>query len=177
VSARRGRQAGRTGLLCAAWLLYAALPATLWASAAPLPATLADPLTGAPVEIRSGAPALHVVFFATWCPACVEELDALADLWARWEQSGYRLVIVAVGTRQTPERLARFAADRQPPGRFLYDADGRVAKAFGAENLPAHFLVDASGTVVATAEALDGAFRATLEESLRRGQREAERGE
>jgi len=170
---RRGRPAGRAGLFCAAGLILGLLPA----HAAPLPVTLSDPLSGSPVEVRAGAPLLHVVFFATWCPACVEELDPLADLWARWEQSGYRLVIVAVATRQSPERLARFAAERQPPGQFLHDPDGRVAKAFGAENLPAHFLIDASGAVVATADSLDQTFRKTLEDFLRRSARDGERGE
>ena len=33
------------------------------------------------VVLEAGPPALHVVFFATWCPVCVDELDRLARLY------------------------------------------------------------------------------------------------
>jgi len=139
-----------------------------------LPVTLSDPVSGEKVELRAGAPVLHVVFFATWCPACVDELERLADLQMRWEESGYRLVVVAVATRQDPRRLARFAAERQPPGRFLHDAGGGAEKAFGVQSLPAHVLLDESGEILASARRLDDAFLETLERYLR--EREMERG-
>ena len=162
------------GLLCAGWLLLGLGPVLL-AAQGPLPVTLSDPVAGDQVELRAGAPVLHVSFFATWCPACVEELDRLADLQLRWEESGYRLVVVAVATRQDPRRLARFAAEREPPGRFLHDAGGRVQQSFGVGSLPAHVLLDGSGEILASAGALDDAFVDTLERYLR--QREMERGE
>lgn len=173
---RRRRPPARAGFLCACWLILGFGP-TLLAAPGPLPATLSDPATGAEVELRAGAPVLHVAFFATWCPACVAELERLADLQLRWEESGYRLVIVAVATRQEPRRLARFAAEREPPGRFLHDPGGRVQKAFGAGSLPAHFLLDASGAVLASADALDDPFLSTLEQYLRKRERGMEPGE
>ena len=53
------------------------------ASAAGLPVALQDPNSGYEVELKAGAPALHLVFFATWCPPCVKELGRLAELEAR----------------------------------------------------------------------------------------------
>jgi hypothetical protein len=82
-----------------------------------------------------------------------------------------------VATRQTPERLARFAAEKQPPGRFLHDRSGKVQKAFGAQDLPAHFLFDASGEPIARSGAIDDAFVAALENHLRAWEREKGRGE
>jgi thiol-disulfide isomerase/thioredoxin len=142
------------------------------AAPGPLPVTLSDPVAGDDVELRPGAPVLHVVFFATWCPACVDELDRLADLEMRWAESGYRLVVVAVAARQEPRRLARFASDRRPPGLFLHDREGRAQKSFGADRLPAHFLLDSSGAILARSGALDDAFM----DALKRYLRERERG-
>jgi peroxiredoxin len=138
---------------------------------------LSDPVSGADVEIDAGAPALHVTFFATWCPVCVDELERLADLQARWEQSGYRLVIVAVASRQAPDRLARFAAESEPPGRFLHDSRGKVQEAFDATSLPAHYLFDASGSLLARSTALDEPFLRVLEDHLRNWERKTERTE
>ena len=173
---RRRRLPAIAGLLCAGWLLLGLGPVLL-AAQGPLPVTLSDPVAGDQVELRAGAPVLHVSFFATWCPACVAELDRLADLQLRWEESGYRLVVVAVATRQDPQRLARFAAEREPPGRFLHDSGGRAQRAFGAGSLPAHFLLDASGKILASADALDDAFLGVLEQHLRQRERGLENGE
>ena len=165
--ARRGWPAARAVLLCAVGVILGLSAAASAAASGPLPVTLSDPATGREVELRPGAPLLHVAFFATWCPACVDELDRLGDLQLRWEQSGYELVIVAVATRQEPARLARFASERQPPGRFLHDRTGGVQKAFGAQSLPAHYLIDESGRLLAEADTLDEAFLRSLEGYLR----------
>jgi peroxiredoxin len=138
--------------------LYVALllsAVALGAQAAGLPLSLDDPLSGEKTELQAGAPALHIVFFATWCPPCLEELQRLAETEARWEERGYRLVLVAVKTRHTPERLARFVADNQPPGELLFDSDGRAARALGGERLPTHFLFDVAGKEVHRAASLD----------------------
>ena len=94
--------------------------------------TLADPLTGQAVEIEPGDGLLHLVFFATWCPTCVDELSRLAALEARWKRQGYRLVIVAIQTRHTRERIRDFVAEEQPPGRVLFDAKRHEWRTFSA---------------------------------------------
>ena len=120
----------------AVWLLAGA--------AAWLPVELEDPATGSRVELSAGAPALHVVLFATWCPPCVDELEELAELEARWGEHGYRLILVAVSTRHTPSKLARFAEQRRTPGRLLLDADGLLD---GAEtNTGVYVSPDDTGT-------------------------------
>ncbi len=75
--------------------LVAIALATLWISSMTLGATLTDPVTGKPVVIQPGKGALHIVFFATWCPTCMEELPRLGEIEARWGTQGYRLVLVA----------------------------------------------------------------------------------
>jgi hypothetical protein len=101
----------------------------------------------------------------------VEELSRLADLHARWEERGYRLVVVAVRARHTPERLVRFAAGHRPPGELYLDASGQAARTLGAESVPTHVLLDATGRVILRAEALDDGIVDALEQHLRRHER------
>ena len=75
---------------------------------------LLDPVTGESVALQSDG-LLHVVFFATWCPPCLEEFPRLADVEARWQDDGYRLILVAVPTRHTEPRLKQFVESRRPP--------------------------------------------------------------
>lgn len=124
-------------------------------AASELPLTATDPSNGRAVAIAPGAAALHVVVFATWCPPCVDELDPLAQLEARYGELGYRLIIVGVAKRQSAERLASFIDTDQPPGTVLFDSDGSVQKALGASELPAHFVFDSRGALVLRAGSLD----------------------
>ncbi len=156
----------RAAVICLLAALAAAPPqaAESW-----LPASLEDPSGGRPVQLEAGAAALHVVLFATWCPPCLAELEELAELEARWSEQGYRLVLVAVATRHTPDKLARFAAQEKPPGRLLLDASGRVERALDGPGLPTHVLIDSSGREVLRAPALDAAVKQQVERLVREG--------
>lgn len=126
-----------------------------------------DPSTGEAVALDPAQGPLHVVFIATWCRPCLAELPRLFDLEDRWKQDGYRLVLVAVSTRQSRERLVEFLAQGPVPGRLLFDSTGTVAAAFGATTIPVHILTDRSGRVVARAGTLDADFRSAVERLVR----------
>jgi thiol-disulfide isomerase/thioredoxin len=143
----------RRALLASVLLLYGSLsaqsPATL-----PFPLKLTDPVKGTVVDLAGGARLTHLVFFATWCPPCMAEMARLQELETTWSRQGYRLVLVAVATRQTPERLRSFVENESPPGRVLLDADGAVQAAAGVGDLPAHLLIGPDGTIFLRAGAL-----------------------
>jgi thiol-disulfide isomerase/thioredoxin len=145
------------------------------AASAGLPVRLMEPDSGREVELRAGAAALHIVFFATWCPPCVEELERLGNLQARWGERGYRLVLVAVQTRHTAERLANFKAEEKPPGELLFDRKGIAARALGGEQLPTHLLLDDAGKEVHRASELDDGLLEALKNLIWGSERAPER--
>jgi len=128
-----------------------------------LPLTLTDPVRDRPVELLPGAPVLHLVFFATWCPPCRDELPRLTDLVTRWGDRGYRLVVIAVPARQSTERLREYLATEAVEGEFLFDATGAAQNKFRTKQLPLHVLLDASGEVVLRAPSLDDEIESTIE--------------
>jgi peroxiredoxin len=156
--------------LAALWLTAA----TVSASEIPFPLTALDPISGAEVALRPGAPATHVVFFAVWCPPCVEELERLSDLELRWDERGYRLIVMAVQTRHSAGRLVRFAKEVQPPGELLFDSEGRVQKALDAGELPLHVVFDANGKIVTRAPRVSDELEAALAGLLEGGAGEQE---
>lgn len=131
------------------------------------PLTAIDPTTGDAVALDPSQGPMHVAFIATWCRPCLTEIPKLIDLEDRWKPDGYRLFLVAVATRQTQDRLREFSAQGPLPGRFLFDADGSVASAFGAATIPAQVLVDRGGRIVARSGPLDAAFKQAVEHLVR----------
>jgi peroxiredoxin len=152
-------------------LFLVAGPALAADAPASLPAGAAlradDPATRESVALDPSQGPMHVVFLATWCKPCLAEIPRLVDLEDRWKPDGLRMILVAVATRQTPERLREFAAQQPLPGRLLFDADGSVAAAFGASTIPTHALVDRRGRIVARSSALDSVFAQAAERLVR----------
>jgi thiol-disulfide isomerase/thioredoxin len=134
-------------------------------------AAVTDPLSGDQVVLEPDGRVMHLVFFATWCPPCVEELDRLTELNARWEGRGYRLVVVGVNRRQTVDRLKSFAKGRGFPGRLLYDGTGNLGRGFESEELPAHIVLDGKGNEVLRSSALDGEIESAIDRLVGGGRR------
>lgn len=86
---------------------------------------------------RSGA--VLVVFWASWCPPCREELPGLRALAADPPAS---LSLLTLGEDEDEAAARAFFGGAPPPELgFVHDAGGRAAEAFGVDALPTAFLV------------------------------------
>ena len=105
---------------------------------------------------RSGG-ITHVVFAARWCGApCEQDLVAVRELAGRFARQGMRVVLVGVGKRQTQEEFVRWAGGAGMGGALVFDADGRLEKAFGVSVLPWHVVVGSDGAVLYSADSVPG---------------------
>lgn len=114
-------------------------------------------------DAARGKPAL-VSFWATWCEACLTEIDALNRLDARARETGGVVIGVAVG--ETREKAATFAREHGLKYAQLVDEKLALADALGQRRLPATMVLDRQGRVVFTGGALDDraleAFRGAM---------------
>jgi cytochrome c biogenesis protein CcmG, thiol:disulfide interchange protein DsbE len=85
------------------------------------------------------APATLVVFWATWCPPCRDEVGPLRAL---AQDPPRDLPVVTFGQDESGANVAEFFGGRVPPELgYRADSDHRAAAAFGVDVLPAAFLV------------------------------------
>ena len=94
---------------------------------------------------QRGKPVL-LIFSATWCPSCREEIPRLKNLFAAYAAKG--LVMVNIDIQEKKERVSSFAAINNLPYRTLLDTAGDVAGAYEVRGIPDLVLVDRNGMIL-----------------------------
>lgn len=144
--------------LVLALIVFAAAPAMLAAQdgiGLPVgerpPAVEIEDLDGAPVDLGQyiGKKPVLIQFWATWCPLCEELKPQLDAARARFGDD-IEILLVAVAVNQTKRSIRRYQERHDPPGRILWDTDGRATRAFRAPTTSYVVILDAEGKVAYT---------------------------
>ena len=88
-------------------------------------------------------PAL-LVFWATWCPSCVEEIPVLNE----WIEKYPGLQIVGINVGEPAEHVRKFTEKRQIRYPILLDEKGDVAGQYGLVGIPAALFIAKGGRVI-----------------------------
>lgn len=88
-----------------------------------------------------------VVFWATWCPLCVEEVPILNDLVKKYSSKGVT-VIGATVDEDAAEVVPGFMKSHEMKYAVLLGSEEMQAAFGGIDSLPAAFLLDRNGKVV-----------------------------
>jgi len=91
-----------------------------------------------------GKPVL-LVFGATWCPYCVEEIPRLKDIFAKYGPQG--VAVVNIDIQESPDKVKRFADKHKLPYPVLIDETAEVARNYGVSGVPNFTLLDKNGVV------------------------------
>src|SRR6266508_2247065 len=88
---------------------------------------------------------LWVNFTGTYCPPCRDQLALMTGFQARYASAG--LVVVAVDVNEDEATIASFARQLNVTFPIGLDPDGSVSQGWGANVLPVHYWIDATGIV------------------------------
>ncbi len=119
------------------------------------------------LDVAAGGQPALVSFWATWCDACVGEMDALNRLNDRAKATGGVVIGVAVG--ETREKTAAFASQHGLRYAQLVDEKLALADSLGQKRLPATLVLDRSGRVVFTGGTLNEAALAAFRGAMGNG--------
>jgi len=94
-----------------------------------------------------GKPIL-VIFWATDCPGCIQEMPELIELHQHYADKGLTLIGVAMA-HDSPKHIQAMRQDRQLPYLITWDKTGEFAQKFNRVRVtPTHFLIDPQGQIV-----------------------------
>ena len=107
----------------------------------------ATDLDGKPVDFAAyqGKP-VFLNIWATWCPPCRAEMPSIAKLAADPRIKG-KVEIVCISTDNDRDTVKKFVADKAWPMTLLHT--NQVPEVFQTQGIPATFLIDRSGRIVA----------------------------
>jgi thiol-disulfide isomerase/thioredoxin len=129
---------------------------TLLRPARPLPPLRAKGLDGRAADLAALDGRVTLInFWATWCPACVNELPVLERL--HLSNKGVRVIAISVDREGAPEKVARYLRKLNvrrlpvyldPEGVIAYaDRDNERNAPFALYGMPISYVIDRTGRI------------------------------
>jgi peroxiredoxin len=89
-----------------------------------------------------------MIFWATDCPGCVQEMSELNALYQDYADKGLAMIGVAM-SHDSPEHIDAMRQQRQLPYTLTWDQNDDIATAFNRVRVtPTHFLIAPNGEIV-----------------------------
>ena len=87
-----------------------------------------------------------VNFWATWCAACVEEMDSMQNLYNDLQKKDVGIVAISID-RWNEDRIIDYADKKNLNFHILRDPDQKVRKQYYIMGLPTSYLIDGDGKI------------------------------
>jgi peroxiredoxin len=97
-------------------------------------------------ELRGKKPAL-LIFWATWCPSCIQSIPYFSNIHAQYGPRGLEVVSINIASNDPLPRVQRFQEINKLPYRILYDETTDVSRTFAVFGIPTTLVIDRDGII------------------------------
>lgn len=88
-------------------------------------------------------------FWATWCKPCIEELNAIHDVYADWQnETGVKMIIISIDDARTSQRVAPFVNARNWAYESYIDPNGDFKRELNVNMPPQTFVLNGKKEIV-----------------------------
>ena len=99
--------------------------------------------------IKSDKPVI-ISFWATWCVPCMNELDAISEVYPDWqEETGVKLIAISQDDDRTARRIVPLVNGKGWDYEIYRDYNNELKRAFNIASIP-YMLIIKDGKIVST---------------------------
>lgn len=89
-------------------------------------------------------------FWATWCVPCINELDAISDVYEEWQEGiNMELIAISVDDARTQKRIKPMINGKEWPYKILLDKNQKLKRALNISAIP-HTVILKGGKIIFT---------------------------
>ncbi len=103
-------------------------------------------IKGDQLSFENGSPEL-LIFWATWCPVCKEEIPHVKELQEKFGPKGLEILAINVGVNDSEKRTKAFMKKYKMNYPVLFDTGSKITKKYGVQGTPTVMIVDSEGVV------------------------------
>ena len=90
-----------------------------------------------------------ISFWATWCTPCKKELDAIADIYADWQEDyNMELIAITIDDARALAKVRPMVSQKNWEYTILSDANQNLMQALSFQTVPQTFIMDGKGNIV-----------------------------
>jgi len=97
-------------------------------------------------DVHGKKPVL-LIFWATWCPSCIQAIPYFADLHAQYASRGLEIIAINIASNDPLPRVQSFQEANKMPYRILYDEKTDVSRLYAVFGIPTSILIDRDGII------------------------------
>lgn len=116
-------------------------------------------------DLKHNNPML-IVFWASWCPYCVRDVQKLNNLYESYHPKGLVMVAINPGVNDSVRKIEQFIKNHGATYPIVFDNGAAITRKFGVFGAPTYFVVDKSGFIRFRGNELPSSIEQLIEMSL-----------
>jgi len=113
-----------------------------------------------------GKRVVHMVFWATWCVPCVEEVPELRRVYQQYKDQGLEILGIVVPMNQTKEGVRAFVEKFRMTYPILWDEEMALMDRYRISAIPQNILVGRDGIILYAGTGLPRGYEELVRRSL-----------